>query len=176
MLKPGSWGIFLPCQVLTGLEGAVVGQCGARKMLFKQHLQPVRSLALLEQELGLHSVEMEESPGPSAVPGARWAWHAATLLWDCGASPGMQAAGTFGNTCQGELVSAGRRGFNTKWQGIKWSYLHWNKIQLQLKSELQVQLSPCGSGPGPGAVTPPLIDTHGSVLKVILRDSSWFPG
>lgn len=27
-----------------------------------------------------------------------------TLLWDHEASPGVQAAGTFGNTCQGELV------------------------------------------------------------------------
>lgn len=47
----------------------------ARKKLFKHHLQSVRSLALLEQELWLHSVEIEESPGtassgPSVVLGA----------------------------------------------------------------------------------------------------------
>lgn len=104
LLKVGIWGTSLPHQVFTAFQGAVA-EPGKN---FSSSTCSQWGLAVLEQWLWLHSVEMEESPGTrssdhqlSLVP--RWPWcpQAALGPWS---QPWSAAAGAFGNTCQGELV------------------------------------------------------------------------
>lgn len=104
LLKPGSSGTSLPCQVFTAFQGAVV-EPGKN---FSSSTCSQWGLALLEQWLWLHSVEIEESAGTpssahqlSLVPRCPWCPHAVLGAWS---QPWSAAAGTFGNPGQGELV------------------------------------------------------------------------
>lgn len=105
LLKPGSSGASLPHQEFTAFQGAVAEP--GRNLSSTTCSQ--WGLAVLEQWLWMHSVEIEESPGTpssahqlSLVP-PRCPWCPQVALGPC-SQPWSAAAGTFGNTCQGELV------------------------------------------------------------------------
>lgn len=147
MLKPGIWVPSLPCQVFPALQVSLSVSVEP-EMLFKH------SLALLGAIGMLHSVEIEESSGPWAL------LLCATVPLPCSHAGNMEPALECRLLAPWEGHAKGSC-FLSKWHGIKLSYLHWKKkkIQLQLKSVLQVQLSPCRSGPGPGPVIPAVIHT-----------------
>lgn len=98
MQKPGSWGTSLPCQVLRALQGAEAGQQWARRKLFKHHLQSVRVWLCCSNSCGCIVWELSRALAHPALA------QQLSLVPQC---PALECpAGTFGNTGQGELVSA----------------------------------------------------------------------